>query len=36
MMAVVTLAHARTETGTQGGIDAPEQSIRRDPASENL
>jgi len=34
-MASVTLPRARIETGTQGGIDEPEKSIRRDSGPEN-
>jgi len=36
MIAVVALTRGRTETGTQGGIDEPEKSVRRDSGPENL
>jgi len=36
MMAIVALTRARTETGTQGRIDEPEKSVRRDSGPENL
>jgi hypothetical protein len=31
MMAIVALTRARPETGTQGRVYEPENSVRRDP-----